>query len=392
MRAEDRTHAVLSASGSKRWLSCPPSARLEEQFPYNTSKFAEEGTFAHHLGEIKLKKYLGLIPKREYELDLKGMNGNCYYTPDMISYVEGYVDYVIERINTARAETKDAVIMLEQRLDYSEWVPGGFGTGDVVIITDSYVEIIDLKYGKGVPVSAEGNTQMRLYGLGAYAELSVLYDFNRVIMTICQPRLDSISTDSLSVNGLLEWAEQAVKPAAAIAYKGEGHFAAGEHCQFCRAKAKCKARAEANLEMAKYDFLDPALLADNEIAAILVKAEELQNWAKDVQAHALAEAEKGKKWPGWKLVEGRSNRKYADEEKVVTTLLAAEYSEDQIYKPRELLGISAMESKITRKRFNALLGELIIKPAGKPTLVLKSDKRPEISSVQSAVDDFSDAI
>jgi hypothetical protein len=233
---------------------------------------------------------------------------------------------------------------------------------------------------------------MQLYGLGAYNDLSMLYDIETLRMTICQPRLDSISTQELSTKWILTWAEQIVKPLAAKAYAGEGEFKAGEHCWFCRAKATCRARADANMEMAKFDFQDPLLLTDEEIGDILGKAEELQAWAKDIQAHALAEAEKGKKWPGWKLVEGRSNRKYTDEVKVANTLKAEGYPEDKIYAPREIWGITAMEKEITKKHFNALLSNLVIKPAGKPVLVPEADKRPEISSINAAQADFSEAI
>jgi len=386
-------HAILSASASKRWLSCPPSARLEQQFPDSTSSFAEEGSFAHELAEHKLRAYVQKVSKSKHEAAYTKLKTNQYYSEELESYVESYVDFVKERIHAALARTKDAVIMLEQRLDFSEVVPEGFGTGDVVIVADGYVEVIDLKYGKGVPVSAEGNTQMRLYGVGAYGDLSMLYDIDKVMMTICQPRLDSISTDEITVDELLKWAVETVKPTAEKAIAGEGEFAAGDHCRFCRAKATCRARADYNLELAKFEFLDPALLTDEEVGEVLGKVDQLKQWAKDLQDHALEQAEKhGKKWPGWKLVEGRSNRKYIDEKAVADTLTDAGYEETKIYNPREILGISDMEKAITKKKFNELLSSLVIKPTGKPTLVPESDKRPEISSVQSAVNDFSEAI
>jgi hypothetical protein len=386
-------HAKLSASGSKRWLSCPPSSKLEEQFPQTTSEYAAEGTFAHSLAEHKLKCYISVISKSKREKAYEQLKKDKYYSPDLESYVDVHVDFVKERINAALAKTKDAVTLLEQRLDFSEWVPDGFGTGDVVIIADGYIEIIDLKFGKGVSVEAEGNTQMQLYALGAYSDFSLLYDIDTVKMTICQPRLDSISSQEMPIEELLAWGNDVVKPIAEKAIKGEGEYKAGAHCQFCRAKAVCKARAEENLKMAKYDFMDPDLLSDEEIGEILVQAEELQKWAKDIQSHALEQAElHGKKWPGWKLVEGRSNRKYTDADEVAKVLLAAEYKEDTIYAPREILGITAMEKAITKKKFNELLSSLVVKPAGKPTLVPESDKRPEISSANSAKADFSEAV
>lgn len=385
-------HALLSASGSKRWLSCPPSARLEQNFPESRSEYADEGSFAHSLGELKLRLYIGEIDQTQYDKDLTELKKSRFYSEDLESYVDIYVDFVKERINTALAKTKDAVIMLEQRLDFSAWVPEGFGTGDVVIVADGYIEVIDLKFGKGVAVSAVGNTQMQLYALGAYNILNMLYDIETVRMSICQPRLDDISDQEMAVQDLLAWGDQIVKPIAAKAIKGEGDFAAGDHCRFCRAKATCRARAEANLELARYDFQDTFLLSDDEITDVLSKAEQLQAWAADVQAYALDQAANhGKKWPGWKLVEGRSNRKYTDENKVMGVLKGAGYDEDK-YAPRELLGITALEKEITKRKFGELLSDFIVKPAGKPVLVPEADKRLEISSVQSAINDFSAAV
>ncbi|PLR84634.1 DUF2800 domain-containing protein [Bacillus canaveralius] len=387
----ERAHAYLSASGSKRWLSCPPSAKLEQEFPESTSDFAREGTCAHELSELYLQRYLELINKATFtRRHNKFKKDNAeFYSQEMEDYVQVYVDFVIERINAARAASSDAVILLEQRLDFSEWVPKGFGTGDVVIISDNIMEIIDLKYGKGVPVSAEDNSQMRMYALGAINQFGVLYEFDRVQMTIVQPRLDSISTDEISTDDLLFWADDFVKPRADMAIAGEGEFAAGEHCRFCRARFTCRARADANLEMAKLEFQKPDLLSFDEIGEVLAKAEELQKWAKDVQGYALDQAENhGVKFPGWKLVEGRSNRKYTDEQLVAQALLAEGYEEEKIYS-KSLYGISAMEKAIGKKVFVEVLKDLVIKPVGKPTLVPESDKRPELNSTESAIADFS---
>ncbi|MFZ5817263.1 MAG: DUF2800 domain-containing protein [Bacillota bacterium] len=381
-------HAILSASGAHRWLACPASARLEQEFPDSTSTYAEEGTLAHALAELELRHFLGGLTWEDYESILEPIASNPLYSGEMYDYVQQHVDLVIERINAARAATPDALVFLEQRLDFSRWVPDGFGTGDVVIIADGTLEVIDLKYGKGVPVSAEGNPQIRLYGLGALDSFGTLYEIDRVRMTIVQPRLDSISTEEMSVEDLVTWGDTVVLPAAMLAYSGEGPYAAGEHCQFCRAKAQCRARAEANLELAKYDFRAPALLTHEEIAEILSRAEELQKWAADLQAYALDQAvNHGVRFPGWKLVEGRSNRKYEDEAQVTAALLAEGYTEEQIYE-KKLLGISAMEKLLTKKRFETILGGLVVKPEGKPVLVPESDKRPEINSVASAQADF----
>lgn len=381
-------HAFLSASGAHRWLNCTPSAKLEQEFPEEKSEYAAEGSFAHELAELHLSRYLDLILVEDHRKQHKKLRENQFYSQELEDYVKTYVDYCIEKINTARAKTKDAVILLEQKVDFSPWVPNGFGTGDLIIIAAGTLEIVDLKFGKGVPVSAEDNPQMRLYGLGAYNQFDMLYGIDKIAMTIIQPRLDNISTEELATDDLLYWATNTVMGAAEKAMAGEGELVAGDHCKFCRVKAVCRARAELNLELAKYDFQDPPLLSHDEIANILFKAEELRAWASDVQAYALDQAEKhGVKFPGWKLVEGRSNRKYLDEEKVAETLTAAGYEEDRLF-IKSLLGITAMEKFIGKKKFAELLKELVIKPAGKPTLVPESDKRPEINSAAAAAEDF----
>jgi hypothetical protein len=369
-------HALLKASGASRWLKCPPSARLEENLPESQSAYADEGKQAHKLAENELRKYLALP---EIALDFEP-------APEMKDAIQLYVDTCIEKINEARARCKDTKIMLEQRLYFSEWVPEGFGTGDLVIIADGLIEVIDLKYGKGVPVSAENNPQMRLYALGAVNHYGHLYDVDAISATIIQPRLDSISTETLRIGTLLEWGDQ-IRAIAAQAFKGEGEFAAGDQCRFCRAKVKCRARAEANLEMARHEFRDPALLSDAELAKILAKADQLAAWASDVHGYALAEAEKGKVWPGWKLVEGRRVRKYADADKVAETLIGAGYP-DAILFERSLLGITAMEKAVGKKKFSELLADLIITPPGKPALVPESDKRAPLKA--SAADDFAE--
>lgn len=387
-------HAILSPSGAHRWMHCPPSAQLEKRFPDERSDYAAEGTFAHRVADLRLFRAIANTLKPSiYKKQLAELKKDSWYSTALEEYVEAYVAQVTEIFLTAKKQCKDTLVLLEQRLDFSEWVPGGFGTGDVVIISDDCIEVIDLKYGKGVPVSAEGNAQTRLYGLGAIRTYDILYDFSKVRMTIIQPRLDSISTEELTVEELLTWAEVEVKPKALLAYAShhsKDAFNAGEHCQFCRARATCRARAEHNMELAKYDFQAPFLLSHDEVAEILGKVEELQKWAFDVKDDALDQATNhGVKFPGWKLVEGRSVRKYSDEDAVAKALTEAGFAEDTIYL-RSLLGITAMEKEVGKKKFSQLLGELIIKPAGKPTLVPESDKRPEISSTDAAKADFSE--
>ena len=387
-----RAHAILSASGSKRWLSCPPSATLEEQFPESTSDYATEGTFAHTLAEHVLRGNLTTeIKPSVYKKKLVELQKDPLYSQSMMEYIEQYKTIVGEKFLTLKKDYPDTFIMLEQRLDFSEWVPDGFGTGDVVIVSPGVIEIVDLKYGQGVPVSAISNTQMKLYALGAINEFGMLYDFDTVRMTIIQPRLDNVSEEVISVQELLEWGEKVVKPTADMANAGEGEYRSGDHCQFCRAKAVCKKRAEDNLEMAKYEFQDPNVLTHDEIAEILGKAGELQKWASDVQTYALNQAENhGVKFPGWKLVEGRSNRKYTDKDAVAAKLKEEGYAPDVYYQPQEIWGITEMEKKIGKALFAEYLKDLVVKPAGKATLVPVSDKRPELSSVASAVEDFDD--
>jgi hypothetical protein len=387
-----RAHAILSASGSKRWLTCTPSALLEEQFAEETSTYADEGTLAHTLGELQLSKSLDIISKGKAESRLAAIQSHSLYAPEMLDHIDTYVTVVCERISEARARSKDAFILLEQRLDFSAWVPEGFGTGDVVIIADRILEIVDLKYGKGVPVSAVENTQMRLYALGALNHYGMLYDIDVIRMTICQPRLDSVSTDEISTEALLKWGEEVVKPLAQRAIAGEGEFAAGDHCKFCRARYTCRARAETNLELARFEFKKAPLLTTAEIAEILQKAADLQAWAGDIASHALNQAERfGVQYPGWKLVEGRSNRKYADVDAVTEALIKAGYPEALIFE-KTLYGITKMEENLGKKAFNNVLKDLLIKPPGKPALVPESDRRPAIQSAASAAEDFAEPV
>lgn len=375
-------HAILSASSASRWMTCPPSARLEQNFENKTSEFAAEGTLAHELGELNLRHNLGEITKRKLNSEIKNIEAHELYTADMPDYVDIYVNTCLEKVSEAKAKTKDALFKIEQRLDFSEWVPEGFGTGDFVIIADGTMEICDLKYGKGVPVSAVSNKQMRLYALGAIEEFGFLYDIENVKMTIIQPRLDSISTDEITAAELLKWAEEFVKPTAELAFKGEGEFCAGEHCGFCRAKSVCKARADKNLELAKYEFRTTETLSEKDIADILGKADELAKWVKDIQTYALDQALQGAAFEGWKLVEGRSNRKYTDVEKVAEILLKDGYLNSDIYKPKELQGLTNMEKLVGKKELNKLVGKFIEKPPGKPVLVTEDDKRPVFNSAK----------
>lgn len=376
-------HAILSASSASRWLACPPSSRLEQNCENKTSSFAAEGTLAHDLGELTLQKELKIISTRKFNSEFKKIEANELFTADMPGYVENYVGTCMEKFAEARAVTPDALFKIEARLNFSKWVPEGFGTGDFVIIADGTMEIIDLKYGKGIPVSAIDNKQMRLYALGAIAEFGFLYDIQKVKMTIVQPRLESISTDEMLVEDLLKWAEDILKPIAQLAFKGEGEYCAGAHCGFCRAKAVCRAREEKNMELAKYEFKASPTLDVDEIADIISKCDELAKWSKDVKEYALEQAMQGIGYPGWKLVEGRSNRKYTDVAKVAEILLEYSYDEDAIYKPMELQGLTNMEKIVGKKRLIELIGIHIEKAQGKPVLVVESDKREVFNSIKN---------
>ena len=368
-------HALLSASSSHRWLNCPPSARLCEGYDDKGSNFAAEGSDAHSLCEYKLRKALGMEAKDPTE-DL------TWYDAEMEESASGYAAFVMELVAEAKKTCSDPVVLIEQRLDYSKYVQSGFGTGDCVLIADGTLHIVDFKYGRGVLVEAEDNPQMKLYALGALEIFDCLYDIDTVSMTIYQPRRANVSTFTLTRQELLDWAETVLVPTAELAYAGNGEYHCGEWCLFCKAKADCRERARANMELARYEFRQPPLLTDEEVEEILGKLDSLMDWASDIKDYALQAAISGKHWSGYKLVEGRANRRYTDENAVVAAVKAAGYDP---YDEPKLLGVTAMTTLLGRKQFNDILGGLITKPQGKPTLVPESDKRPAMTTI---LDDF----
>ena len=369
-------HALLSASSSSRWIKCPPSARLAEQFEKKTSEYAAQGTDAHSLCEYKLQKLLGNEP--EYpELQ--------YYDEEMEECSESYTTYVMKEVAKAKASTSDPVVIVEQRLDFSKYVPDGFGTGDCLIIADGTLSVIDLKYGVGILVEAHENPQMMCYALGALELFDGIYDIHEIKMTIFQPRRESISTYTLSKAELVQWAEEVLAPAAELAFAGEGEYQSGSWCRFCPAKNVCKARAEQNLELAKHEFKPPNILTDEDIEEVLSKVDDLVAWSADVKDYAMQQALSGKQWNNWKLVYGRSTRKYADEESVAKAVTKAGFEPYE----QKLLGITAMSKLLGKKRFDEIFDGLIEKPLGKLTLVPNEDKRQGVQ-VDSAVDDFSE--
>ena len=373
---EEKGHALLSASGAHRWLNCTPSARLEREFDDNSGEAAAEGTAAHALSEHKLRRALKLRSKKPV---------SKYDSDEMDNHTDGYVEFVLEIIEQAKQTCIDPKVLIEQRLNFSKYVPDGFGTGDCLVIADGTLHIIDFKYGQGLLVEAVENPQMKLYALGALEIFDGIYDITSVAMTIYQPRRENISTYTIFKESLYQWADEVVQPLAQLAFDGNGEYCCGDWCRFCRAAVKCRARAEEKLKLTQLEFALPPLLTDAEIEDVLAKLDELTAWASDIRAYALEAAiHHGKQWNGFKLVAGRSNRKYASEEKVAETVKAAGYHD--IYR-QSLITITEMERLMGKQKFNEILGGLIEKPPGKPSLVPLSDKRSAIK-VSSAKIDF----
>ena len=371
-------HAILSASSSHRWLHCLPSARLELEFENTNGEAAKEGTAAHALSEHKLKKALRIRSKRptsEYDSD------------EMEECTDAYVDFIMEQVELARKSCTDPIVLIEQRLDFSCYVPDGFGTGDCVIISDDRLHIVDFKYGMGVLVDAEDNPQMKLYALGALEIYDSLYDIKEISMTIFQPRRENVSTWTVPVEELKAWAEEELKPKAAKAYQGEGEYMPGPWCTFCRASTRCRARADENLKLAQMEFKMPPLLTDSEIEKVLTILPDLTKWANEITAYATdAAVNHGKEWHGFKVVEGRSVRKYKDENAVAEKAVISGYKD--IYR-KSLIPMTEMQKLMGKTKFEEILGNLIYKPPGKPTLVPKSDKRPAIN-VADAKNEFNE--
>lgn len=380
----ERGHALLSASGASRWLNCPPSARAGEKAEAQkpTSVFAEEGTYAHELSELHFAHLYEGMTKRTFNARLKKMKANDFYDEELHDHVMSYVDYVTERINDAKARAeREPVLMFEEQLDFSHIVPEAYGTGDVLVYNAGVLEIIDLKFGKGIEVSAEDNPQLKLYALGALEEFALIEDVDDVIMTIVQPRLNNISSHQMSYKELHDWARQ-IGPIADKAFKGEGEFNPGEHCRFCAIKATCRARAD-KMNGLTEDMKEPYQLTEDEISDLLYDVDEIAKWAKDIKDYAQEQAVKGKEFEGWKLVEGRSLRKYTDADAVAEALKEKDYTD--VYSPPKLLTVAQLEKKIGKKTVSEIIGDLVEKPPGKPTLVPESDRRKALNSVE---DDF----
>ncbi|MBF4806452.1 MAG: DUF2800 domain-containing protein [Pseudoleptotrichia goodfellowii] len=370
MNHKERDHALLSASGASRWMNCNPSARLEDMFPDTTSEYAEEGTLAHEISELKLTKWLTPIGPRTYSNKMKKLKANKLYQNEMDNYTDFYVDHIKELMLSFDKSPSAAI---EKKVDFSAYVPDGFGTADFVTVYGTTLYIRDLKYGKGVPVFAENNPQLMLYALGAYLEYSMYLDIEVVNMGIVQPRLDSISIWELPAKDLMRWAENEVKPNAERAFAGEGNFNPGQ-CTFCRAKAVCRARAEMNMQLETKMKLKGNILSNAEIGEILKRAQDVVKWVKNLEDYSQAAILRGEKIPGWKLVEGRSVRSFSDNEKAIEILKEKGIAEELMYE-RKQLTLTQLETTIGKKDFNEYVGDLIVKPKGKPTLVPETDKR-----------------
>lgn len=366
-------HAVVSASGAHIWLNCPPSVRLGAQFPDQGSSYAAEGTLAHAIAELKLRKQFEIMKPSYYEGMLRELKTNPNYQPEMDGYTDEYIDRILKLCHGFPSKP---YVAIERRLDFSHIVPDGFGTGDCIIIHEDELHVCDLKYGKGIPVSAQNNPQLRLYALGAVQEYAMLFGIRRITTHIIQPRLDNFDEESLTAEELTAWGET-VKPFAAQAFAGEGEFHAGEHCRFCRARSKCTARAKALLELEgpKERQERGELLTDDEIGEILTRAITLKNWIESLETYVKEQLTVGKPMKGWKLVEGRSTAKISDYEQAVTKLTAAGYDKALLYKTAPL-GLTDLDKLVgSRKALKEIIGDLLIKPAGAPTVVPESDKR-----------------
>lgn len=368
--ASHKVHATLSASSAHRWLNAPPLPQLEKLFPNPASPMAEEGTAAHALGEYKLRKALGQDSKRPV---------SDFQSDDMEAFTDDYCDYVMEQYRQARLDHPGSSVLIEQRLDFSNYVPDGFGTGDCIIIADGLMHIVDFKYGKGVRVDAENNPQMKLYALGALNNYSMIYDQPEVIdMTIFQPRIGNVSTWSIETDALLNWAKTDLKPKAELAIKGDGTVKYGPWLQFSNCNAVLRVRYNQYKKLQEFQLRSPHLMSNAEIEEVLANVDELVKWANQVKAYAQDLAvNHGKQWDGFKVVEGRSIRKYKDEATVAK--VAKENGFTDIYQ-QSLLPITKLEKVMGKKQFNDLLGQYIYKPAGKLTFVPQTDKRPAVDT------------
>lgn len=383
----ERAHALLAASHASRWMNCPPSARLEEaweaEHPSESSVYAEEGTLAHEMAEALLKSEV-----EGKEFDMSKFEENPLFSDDMYDYVCDYVRYVLDVFAEVKEKTPDATLIVEKRLDFSHVVKDGFGTGDVCIIADDFLHIIDLKFGKGVKVEAQKNSQLMLYAIGALREFDIMYDIHRVALHIVQPRIQNFSSWETSVEDLYKWSENEVKPAAKKAYDGKGVQKAGDHCKFCKVKSVCGTLASNSLALSKLGMRNPHLLTEKQLMEAYEKIPSLIEWANSVNEYVLKQAISGNIPKGYKVVEGTSRRKWADEAKAGEKLKEKGFDESQ-YMKKTLKGIGDIEKLVGKKVFPDMFENLVTKSQGSPTLVKEDDPRPQMQSIEQAKSDFS---
>ena len=378
-----RKHAILSPSSAYRWLKCTKSARLEETLPERETTASEEGTFAHELSEVELKYFKGEMTKSDHAAELERLQSSEYYSAGLAENVALYVDTVSSKYAAAYKADNFTQLDLELLLDLSAYVPESFGYADAIIINDTTLDVIDLKYGAGIAVKAKDNPQLRLYALGALEYYEFIHpDVEKVTLTIVQPRNGGVSEEVLTVEELLDWGES-IKEIAAQAYAGTGEYCAGTHCRFCKASELCRAHAEYQLAIAREEFDEPNLMTKDELAEIVKRADSLKTWLEKVKAYVLESALKGEHYEGLKVVEGRSSRKIIDKDTAARILLENGGNENVVWKPRELNGLPALEKAFGKDRLNGLIGSLIEKPVGAPVLVPESDKRAEWKDVKS---------
>ncbi len=377
-------HALLSASSAVRWLSCPPSARLEETVPSKDTRYTLEGTLAHAICELKLQNYFTLMNTRTFNARMRKLRSDKRYASEMEHHTDTYTEYIKEQ---ALAFTGKPLVLIEERVDYSRWAPEGFGTADCVILCGDTLHVVDFKYGQGHAVSAKNNPQMMLYALGAYAKYQMLYQPQRVKMAIVQPRIAATPDEwETSLPELLDWAEKVVRPAAALAFKGEGEAQGGNHCRFCRVKGQCRACAAPQISAAE-DFAaletpkQPALLSDEEIGHALKLAEPFAAWLSAVKEYALGAILQGREIPGWKTVEGRSNRRFTDMEAAFRALQANGVKEEMLYE-RKPLTLAQVEKLVGKTDFLRVAGPFVEKPQGAPALAAESDPRPAYNPIE----------
>lgn len=385
--ASPTKHATLSASSAAKWINNPPTLWIEEGMPNTTSAFAQEGTEAHRLAELTLKHEVGQLTDSEFSAAIKVFKQHAeFYDQSMQDFIDSHVSSVMEDYN----RFDNAEMMLEQKVSFSDWAPGGFGTSDCVILADDRLEIWDLKYGKGIRVDADHNFQLMLYALGCYAKYSLIYDFSQIRMTISQPRIDNLSQFDMSLDDLLEWGDKVVKPAAdnALNGRGEWDFSKPATWHFFKAEGFCKALAEENLKIRKYKFMEANTLKPEDITEILGMKDRITHWLDAVEYYAMTQARDGKmELPGYKLVAGRSNRKLTDQDAVYKDLRAKGYRKSDLVQEK-LIPLTKLDKLVKVEDYDAIISPKVIKPAGKPTLVPETDKRPAIGSTSSARADF----